>query len=48
MDTEHAYGKMKESNRIIEDFPIGKYALYTILFLVEIAICFAIVHSIQS
>ncbi|SPF33895.1 hypothetical protein SBDP1_1170003 [Syntrophobacter sp. SbD1] len=48
MDTEHAYDKMKASNRIIQDFPIGKYALYTILFLVEIAICFAIVHCIQS
>ncbi len=43
MDTEHAYDKMQEANRIIEDFPVGKYALYTILFLVEIAICFAIV-----
>ncbi len=48
MNTDYAYGKMQESNRIIEDFPIGKYALYTILFLVEIAICFAIIYSIQS
>ncbi len=31
MDTEQAYGKMQEANRIIEDFPIGKYALYTVI-----------------
>ncbi len=46
METEQAYGQMAEANRIIEDFPIGKYALYTILFLVEIAICFGIIYSI--
>lgn len=48
MDTEKAYAKMQEANRIIEDFPIGKYAVLTILFLVEIAICFAVVYSIQA
>ena len=46
MDTEQAYAKMQEANRIIEDFPIGKYALYTILFLVEIALCFARISSL--
>lgn len=48
MDTEKAYSKMTEANRIIEDFPIGKYALYTLLFLAEIAICFAIIYSINT
>lgn len=47
MDTEQAYGKMEEANRIIEDFSTGRYALYTVLFLVEIAICFAIVYAIS-
>ena len=46
MDTEKAYARMREANRIIEDFPVGKYALLTVLFLVEIAICFAVVYSI--
>jgi len=48
MDTEQAYGEMEEANRIIEDFPVGRYALYTMLFLGEIAICFAIIHYIRS
>jgi hypothetical protein len=48
MDTEKAYARMQEANRIIEDFPVGKYALLTVLFLVEIAICFAIAYSIQA
>jgi hypothetical protein len=48
MNTELAYKKMQEANRIIEDFPVGKYALYTALFLVEIAICFAIIYSMRS
>ena len=48
MDTEKAYARMQEANRIIEDFPVGKYALLTVLFLVEIAICFAIIYSIQA
>ncbi len=46
MDTEQAYGRMQEANRIIEDFPIGKYAFYAVLYLAEIAACFAIVHFI--
>ena len=46
MDTEQAYGRMQEANRIIEDFPIGKYAFYAVLYLAEIALCFAIVHFI--
>ena len=48
MDTEQAYSRMEEANRIIEDFSVGKYALYTILFLAEIAICFAVVYSMRS
>jgi hypothetical protein len=46
MDTAQAYGKMQEANRIIEDFPIGKYALYAILYLAEIALCFTIIRFI--
>ena len=42
MDTEQAYGRMEEANRIIEDFPTGKYALYTILFFAEVLICSAV------
>jgi len=48
MDTEKAYARMQEANRIIEDFPVGKYAFLTVLFLAEIAICFAIVYSVQT
>jgi hypothetical protein len=48
MDTEQAYGKMQEANRIIEDFPIGKYALNMVIFFAEIAICFAISYAIGS
>ncbi len=46
MDTAQAYDKMQEANRIVEDFPVGRYALFTILFLVEIAICFAIIYAL--
>lgn len=46
MDTAKAYGTMEEANRIIEDIPVRKYALYTILFLLEIAACFGIVYAI--
>jgi hypothetical protein len=31
---------MQEANRIIEDFSLEKYALFSILFLIEIALCF--------
>jgi hypothetical protein len=48
MDTEQAYAKMKAANRIIEDFPVGKYALNMIIFFAEIALCFAIVCAIGS
>jgi len=48
MDTDQAYGKMQEANRIIEDFPIGKYALNMVIFFAEIAICFAISYAIRS
>lgn len=46
MNTEQAYSLMAEANKIIEDFPVRKYALYTILFLLEIALCFGIVYSL--
>lgn len=35
-----ALRSMEEANRIIEDFPTTKYALYAALFLLEIALCF--------
>lgn len=40
METSAAKQVMEEANRIIEDFPVSRYALYTILFLVEVAACF--------
>ncbi len=46
MNTEQAYKTMAESNRIIEDFSIGKYALFTLVFLLEITICFALLYKI--
>jgi hypothetical protein len=46
VNTEQAYAKMDEANRIIEDFPMGKYAIYTILFLTEVALCFVIAYAI--
>lgn len=46
MNTEQAYSSMAEANKIIEDFSVRKYALYTILFLLEIALCFGIVYSL--
>ncbi len=48
MDTDKAYSTMKEANRIIEDFPMGKYALYSFLFLMEIAACFLAVYVIKG
>ncbi|HYA43497.1 MAG TPA: hypothetical protein VEF34_19510 [Syntrophobacteraceae bacterium] len=48
MDTERAYSKMEEANRIIEDFPAAKYAFYTILFLGEIAICIGVIRFIWT
>ncbi len=48
MDTDKAYSTMREANRIIEDFPIGKYALYSLLYLAEIAACFAVVYAIKG
>ena len=46
MDTAKAYETMEEANRIIQDFPVNKYAIYTVLFLVEIALCFVVLYAI--
>jgi len=46
METAQAYSTMEEANRIIEDFSVRKYALYTLLFLLEIAACFGILYVI--
>ena len=48
MDTDKAYARMQEANRIIQDFSMGKYALYALLFLAEIAVCFAVVGSFKG
>ena len=40
MDTAEAYAKMQEANEIIQDFSIGQYALYLVLFLLETALVF--------
>ena len=48
MDTDKAYSRMQEANRIIEDFSMGKYALYSLLFLAEIAACFVAVCWIKG
>lgn len=44
MNTEQAYDSMAEANRIIEDFSMGKHAFYTMVFLFEIAACFAVFY----
>lgn len=31
---------MQDANKIIEDFSIEKYAIYTVIFLIEVALCF--------
>ncbi len=46
MDTEQAYKKMEEGNRIIEDLPTRKYAVYAVFFLLEIAACFGVVFYV--
>ncbi|MEN6438423.1 MAG: hypothetical protein ABFD97_07565 [Syntrophobacter sp.] len=46
MNTEQAYGSMEEANRIIEDFPVSRYAFYTLVFLLEIAACFTLFYMI--
>lgn len=45
MSTEQAYRAMEEANHIIEDFSVGRYALYTLAFLTEIALCFALLYA---
>lgn len=44
--TEQATKTMQEANRIVEDFSTNKYAIYTVLFLIEIAICFYVLSKI--
>ena len=38
--TAQATQVMQDANRIIEDFSVGKFALYLFLFSVETAFCF--------
>lgn len=40
MEESAALDVMKEANRIIEDFSVNKFVVFTILFLIEIAACF--------
>ena len=46
MNTAEANNVMQEANRIIEDFSPERSALYTLLFLVEIGLCFLIFKMI--
>ncbi len=43
--TEQATMVMQESNRIIEDFTVSKYAIYTVLYLIEIGLCFYVLSK---
>jgi hypothetical protein len=40
MDTAQASQVMQQANKIIEDFSVGKYALYLFIFAIETALCF--------
>lgn len=40
MESSKALEVMEEANRIVEDFSLNKFVLFTILFLLEIAACF--------
>jgi len=40
MEESKALEVMEEANRIIEDFSLNKFVVFTILFLIEIAACF--------
>ncbi len=43
--SEPAIKAMQNANQIIEDFTINKYAIYTVLYLVEIALCFYVLSK---
>jgi hypothetical protein len=45
-EQSRAMQQMAEANRIIEDFPVSRYALYLMLFLIQTALCFWISLSI--
>ena len=40
MEVTKAMKVMEEANRIIEDFSFQKYAIYIVLFGIQIALCF--------
>jgi hypothetical protein len=40
--TRKAMDVMQEANHIFQDFPVSKYAIYTLFFLVQVALCFYI------
>jgi hypothetical protein len=40
MEESKALEVMEGANRIIEDFSLNKFVVFTILFLIEIAACF--------
>lgn len=40
MESSKALEVMEEANRIVEDFSLNKFVLFTILFLLEIVACF--------
>ncbi len=37
---------MGRANKIIEDFSVAKFALYTTLFLIEVGLCFWVALNI--
>ncbi|NLI83677.1 MAG: hypothetical protein GX443_18630 [Deltaproteobacteria bacterium] len=40
MEESKALPVMEEANRILEDFSLSQFVAYTLVFLVEIVLCF--------
>ncbi|MFP5212111.1 MAG: hypothetical protein ACLGPL_01905 [Acidobacteriota bacterium] len=40
MNTAEANQVMQEANKIIEDFSVRQYAVYTLFYGIQIALCF--------
>jgi hypothetical protein len=47
-EQSRAMQRMQEANRIIEDFPVSRYALYLTLFLIQAGFCFWIATTINK
>ncbi|NLI34508.1 MAG: hypothetical protein GX422_17250 [Deltaproteobacteria bacterium] len=48
MEESKALPVMEEANRILEDFSISQFTLFTLIFLIEIAVCFFIAAKLQG